>query len=98
MASVDERVVVSDLDERGRAEALDLVDLGEDLVHRLHLVAVRQPDGCRAELAPPRAAALRLDGQAVVALDIEEGEPGQRSVAQGGPAPVPPAYPVGHGA
>src|SRR5450759_3465465 len=82
MSAVDEAVVVGELDERTRPALLDGVDLGQHLVHWLDLIARRQTDRRGAELAAPWAAPLSLDGDPVVALDVEEVEPGHRGVRE----------------
>ena len=72
---VHEGVVVGELDEGRRPDRFDRPDLGNDLRHGLDLVARRQGDGARAEVAPPGASTLSLDREPVVALGVEELEP-----------------------
>ena len=83
-----EGVVVREFDEGSWPGALDLADLGDDLVDRLDLVERRQSDGGGAELAAPRAAALSLDGDPVVAVDVQQVETGHGRIGQAELAPI----------
>src|SRR5450759_49017 len=58
VAAIGEAVVVGELDERMGPEPLDLPDLGQHPLDRLHLIVRRQGDRRRAELALPGAASL----------------------------------------
>src|SRR5215204_3917286 len=82
MTAIDERVVVSELDERMRPELLDGTDFRDRLLDRLDLVARRQKNRRCAELTAPGTPARGLGGEAVIALDLEEVEAWHRSLCQ----------------
>jgi hypothetical protein len=83
VASVDEGVVVGELDERLGPELLDRTDLGRDAVDRLDLVSTRQADRAGAEVASPGASSLRLDDEPVpLRRTIDQVEARDRRVGQ----------------
>src|SRR4029079_13263000 len=73
---VDERVVVGELDKGALPDALDGVNFRDDAIDRLDFVIGRYAHGGGAELTAERAATLDLNGQPVIALDVEEIEAG----------------------
>src|SRR5579862_6569005 len=58
------------------------MDLGDDLLHRLHLVARRQQNGAGAKIAVMRTTAARLHRQAIIYGRIEQIEPWHGRVTQ----------------
>src|SRR5215471_21006405 len=72
MSRVDEAIVVGKLDKGFWPERLDGVDFGQDLGHRLHLVAGSQQYGTGAKLTSMRAASAGLDGEAIVFGWVEQ--------------------------
>jgi hypothetical protein len=72
VALVDERVVIGELEEGAVPELANAVHLGQHALEGLLLVLARQQDRAGAELATPRTAAADLDGQPVVAGNIQQ--------------------------
>ena len=69
---VDEGVVVGELNEGALPDALDRVNLVDDAGDRFGFIGGGDAHGGGAEFAAEGAAALSLDGEAVVAIDVEK--------------------------
>ena len=74
MSLVDEGVVIGELDERPRPAALDGLDFGNHPIDGLDFVDGRDANGRSTAFAAEWATTLRLHGDSVVAINVQEVE------------------------
>ena len=82
MRFVRKGVVVGEFDERLRPDRFDAMDLVDHAGHWLYFEARRNPDRRAAELAIEWTTPLRLHGEAVVLLDVEQLEARHRRIGE----------------
>src|SRR5438132_10188384 len=82
MRFVRKGIVVREFDERLPPDRFDAMDLVDHAGHRLYFEARRNPDRRAAEFAIEWTPALRLHGEAVVLLDVEQLEARHRRIGE----------------